>query len=630
MWTGMNIRHLETRSILPYELRQAKADYCRNKIATQNNNSKEAWKTINSLLGRSSSDTSVNELKVNDANLISPGEIAEAFNTYFSNVGPILANSMADSSVSFEQFVKPIQSKMLHFKLVPYSKVLNLLNSLSKSKASGLDKISGKILKAAASSIASSLTYIFNHALISSHFPSEWKVVRLLPLFKKGPRNLAENYRPISILPSINKLMERIMYDQLYEYLNENSLLSDHQFGFPKFHSTASALLDCTNSWYMNMDRKIFNLVVRFLDLKKAFDTVNHDILVRKLELYGITGNALSMIKSYLTDRKQKSQLGDVITSESRVTCGIPQGSILGPLLFLLYINDLPDCLRQVSPRLFADDTNLTAAGETIEEVELAMNNDLLRIKEWLLANKLSLNVAKTEFLLIGSHHKLNNLDSQPSVNIGHDSIKQVQHSRHSRVLGVEIDENLSWNKHIENVVKKVTSGIGAMRRIRDFVDRETLSSIYNALIRPHFDYCSEVWDTLGVGLSSRLQKLQNRAARIIMNLRYNTPGIEAINALGWEPLETRRAKSKVKQMYKVLNDLAPSSLATLFVRKRNITEYDLRGSSTSLQLPLPKTENLKKSFCYDGAKLWNSLPADMRDSDTLPTFINAIDAYNF
>ena len=136
--------------------------------------------------------------------------------------------------------------------------------------------------------------------------------------------------------------------------------------------------------------------------------------------------------------------------------------------------------LRQVSPRLFADDTNLTVAGETIEEVELAMNNDLLRIKEWLLANKLSLNVAKTEFLLIGSHHKLNNLDSKPSVNIGHDSIKQVQHST---VLGVEIDENLSWKKHIENVVKKVTSGIGAMRRIRDFVDRETLSSIYNALI---------------------------------------------------------------------------------------------------------------------------------------------------
>ncbi len=153
------------------------------------------------------------------------------------------------------------------------------------------------------------------------------------------------------------------------------------------------------------------------------------------------------------------------------------------------------------------------------------MDNDLLRIKEWLLANKLSLNVTKTEFLLISSHHKLNNLDFQPSVKIGYDCIRQV---RHSRVLGVEIDEYLSWNKHIENVVKKITSGIGSMRRIRDFVDRETLSTIYNALVRPHFDYCSEVWDILGVGLSSRLQKLQNRAARIIMNMGYNTPGMEA------------------------------------------------------------------------------------------------------
>ena len=151
-----------SRNKVNIALRQAKADYYRNKIATQNNNPKEAWKTINSLLGRSFSDTSVNELKINDANLTSP-------------------------SVSFEQFVKPTQSKMLRFKLVPYSKVLNLLNSLSKSKATGLDKISGKILKAAACSIASSLTYIFNHALISSHFPFEWKVARLLPLFKKGP-----------------------------------------------------------------------------------------------------------------------------------------------------------------------------------------------------------------------------------------------------------------------------------------------------------------------------------------------------------------------------------------------------------------------------------------------------------
>ena len=565
-----------------------------------------------------------NELKINDSKITSNEEIANAFNEYFTNIGPSLANSIDESNTSFKTFVKSAESKMDRFRLVSVGKVVKLLKGLSNCKAAGLDKISGKILKVAANTIAPSLTHIFNHGLISNCFPYEWKMARLVPIHKKGPRNLTENYRPISILPAISKIMERIMYDQIYQYLSDNSLLSEHQFGFRKFHSTASALLDSTNSWYVNMDRKKFNLVV-LLDLKKAFDTIDHGILLSKLELYGITGSALSMIRSYLSDRNKKCQLGDLMSTERRVTCGIPQGSILGPLFFLVYINDLPECLNQATPRLFADDTNLTVAGESIQEIELNMNSDLACINEWLLANKLSLNVTKTEFILIGSAHKLNNLVTQPDLKINHKKIKQVCNAT---VLGVELDDKLSWNRHIDKVAKKVTSGIGAIRKIRDFVDRDTLISIYNALINPHFEYCSEVWDTLGVGLSNRLQKLQNRAARVIMNFGNDISGPEAIKALGWETLETRRAKSKAKTMYKVLNNLAPSSLAELFEQKRNITQYDLRGSSTSLQLPQPKTEKLKKSFSYDGARVWNSLPADVRNSDTLTIFKNGIRAH--
>jgi hypothetical protein len=155
----------------------------------------------------------------------------------------------------------------------------------------------------------------------------------------------------------------------------------------------------------------------------------------------------------------------------------------------------------------------------------------------------------------------------------------------------------LSWNKHVENVAKKATSGIGAIRRIRDFVDRETLISIYNALVRPHFDYYSEVWDTLGIGLSTRLQNLQNRAARIIMSMKNNTPGLKAISALGWETLESQGTKSKSIKMYQVLNYLAPNALVNLFVRKSDITDYELRGSTASLQIPFPRTENLKEVF---------------------------------
>ena len=187
----------------------------------------------------------------------------------------------------------------------------------------------------------------------------------------------------------------------IFVFLCKHGLLSSSQFGFRKSHSTATALLECTNEWYVNLDRKLFNLVV-FIDLKKAFDTVDHQILFKKLEHSGIKGQAHSLLKSYLTNRGQKCQLNGFVSSEQPIKCGVPQGSILGPLLFLLYINDLPECLDNTRPRLIADDTNLTASGESMNDIEIAVNSDLENLRNWLMANKLRLNVAKTEFMLIG------------------------------------------------------------------------------------------------------------------------------------------------------------------------------------------------------------------------------------
>ena len=305
--------------------------------------------------------------------------------------------------------------------------------------------------------------------------------------------------------------------------------------------------------------------------------------------------------------------------------CGIPQGSILGPLFFLLYINDLPESLQQTTPRLFADDTNLTASGGTIEELESVMNSDLKLVKEWLLANKLNLNVAKTEFILIGSHYNLRNLHAQPEINIGQNHIKQVTHSK---VLGVEIDQFLSWHEHTDKIAKKVTSGLGAIKRIREFVDKKTLINVHNALVQPHFDYCSVVWDTLGESLSKRLQKLQNRSARLIMSMNNDTPHEVALNALGWKPLLVQRKEAKSKQMFKLLNGMAPSCLSDIFTKKQDVTKYSLRGLSTSLQLPLPKTENGKRSFSYDGPKVWNSLPEHIQKAKSLNEFKSKIAAF--
>ena len=415
----------------------------------------------------------MNEINLDGKSFTTPKDIAEGFNDYFSNIGPDLASKIDTSNYNFETYTITAESEFAAFQPVTVSHVCRLLHGLSSNKATGIDKISCKIIKIAAPAISDSLTFIFNQALTLSSFPNEWKMARVIPLYKNGQRNIPGNYRPISVLPAISKIMERIMYDQLYNYLTKFELLSDSQFGFRKSHSTATALLDCTNDWYMNLDRKMFNLVV-LIDLKKAFDTVDHQILLRKLELYGIKGEALTLLKSYLTNRNQKCQIKNSFSTERLIKCGVPQGSIVGPLFFLLYINDLPQCLNKTKPRLFADDTNLTASGDSITDLETAVNSDLENLRKWLIANKLSLNVAKTEFMLIGSKTMIKkNSDSRLNVFIENKQIKQVSECK---TLGVIVDRHLSWKSNSENICKKITAGISAIRRVKPFVDKDTLA----------------------------------------------------------------------------------------------------------------------------------------------------------
>ena len=539
-----------TRNKVNIKLRNAKKDYYSSKIAGQKSNPKKAWKSINNLLGRQNKPTVVNELTVGNNKLTCPEDIAEGFNEYFSNIGPDLSSRIDSSNYNFETYIKNAKSEFAAFQPVTVNQISHLLHGLSGNKATGIDKISCKIIKLAAPVISDSLTLIFNQAITLSSFPDEWKIARVVPLYKNGQRSIPGNYRPISVLPAISKIMERILHDQLYNYLTKFDLFSDTQFGFRKFHSTAGALLDCTNEWYINLDRKMLNLVV-LIDLKKAFDTVDYQILLSKLELYGIKGQAINLLKSYLTNRKQKCQIRNSFSSERLIKCGVPQGSILGPLLFLLYINDLPHCLSKTKPRLFADDTNLTASANSMTDLEAAVNSDLENLRKWLIANKLSLNVAKTEFILIGSKSVINNIsNSHPNVFIENKQIKQVYECK---TLGVKIDQHLSWKDNTDEICKKVTAGISAIRRIRPFVDQDTLILIYNAIVRLYFDYCSEVWDVFGEAQSKRLQKLQNRAARIILNVSNDVEHNIALRALGWEPLQMERKKAKAKNYVQVI-----------------------------------------------------------------------------
>ncbi|CAB4035214.1 Hypothetical predicted protein, partial [Paramuricea clavata] len=398
----------------------------------------------NEILGRSQKQNIVNEINLPEKTVTSNIELVNVFNDYFTDVGPKLAEKIEyEHNCSLRDFIpqhEPVERFI--FQPVNVATVYRLITKLTISKATGIDEISAKVLKAAAPAIAEPLTRIFDMSIATDRFPMEWKAAR------------------------------------------KQNILSEHQFGFRQFHSTTTTLLDCTNEWYINMDRGLYNTVV-LLDLKKAFDTVNHEILLRKFERYGFGNKALDLLSNYLTNRTQRCQLNGMLSDQRGITCGIPQGSILGPLLFIIYINDLPNCLKHTTPRMFADDTSFTAVGKTLNEAEEIANKDLKNIKVWLSSDKLSLNIAKTEYILIGSRSKINSMDVQPTVKIDTCPIKRV---KSAKVLGVEIDENLNWEKHIEYIASKVSSGIGALKKLKEFVDRDTLVLVYNALIQPHFD----------------------------------------------------------------------------------------------------------------------------------------------
>ena len=564
-------------------IKQAKKRYFSDNLKTSKGNPRKTWNLINELTSRNTSKSSnILEIQVDNTTISTPGDM-EAFNDHFTNIGQVLAQEVPAAEVNPEFYLSHTD-KAFCLKTPSLDVVINLLRNIDEKKATGLDMIPSKLLKMAASIVAPSLTAIFTKSIITGVYPTEWKMARVTPVFKKGVKSNLNNYRPISVIPVVSKVFEKIVYDQLYQYLNDNQLLSSCQSGFRSLHSTLTALLEATNSWSVNIDNGFLNGVV-FIDLKKAFDTIDHEIILRKLSFFGADQATAKWFQSYLSNRTQRCNVNGNLSSASTVTCGVPQGSILGPLLFLMYINDLPNCLRVAAPRMFADDTSITLSAKTVADLKLAVTSELNNLTCWLRANKLSLNVAKTELMIIGSRQRLNAQCEEIDISIDDRTIKRVDHTKS---LGLTIDAQLSWSKHVDEISKKVSSAIGALKRVRPFIPTDVAIQIYNALILPHFDYCSPVWDGLSGCLSDKLQKLQNRAARVITQSPFDTSSNLLLTMLKWEKLSLRRKKQKALIMYKTLNELAPDYLQCLFTQ-RHVNDYNLRNLEGKLSLPNAK-----------------------------------------
>ena len=483
----------------------------------------------------------------------------------------------------FTDYLNNPTEHRFNFNTITESETLSIINKLKSKNSSGKDEISNKLLKSIKDEIAKPLTIIINQSLRTGIFPDALKIAKVKPLYKKGDNFCLNNYRPISLLPTISKIFERVMFTQLYSYLNANNLLSEQQYGFRSQHSTELACVKLVDYITTEMDniKKIKSPTAIFLDLSKAFDTLNFNILLNKLQYYGIHGISLSLIRSYLTNRFQYVQFENSESDLLEIKTGIPQGSILGPLFFSIMINDLVNSSNKFKFLMYADDTTIYFNLEDfpIENREVLINNELEKVNKWLKLNKLAVNVDKTKSMLFHKRRPITPIQFSMNNRI----IDVVQYFNY---LGIMLDADMSWKTHVAMVRNKLSRINGILHRLKYIYPQNVLITLYKSLFVPHINYGSLLWGHAG----RALDKIQKKAVRTITYSNYiahSEPLLKELNLLKVEDLFELKVLKFLFKLYH--NTLPPYFNSYRSHLEKIVTPYTLRPHP----LPVPRVSHV-------------------------------------
>ena len=603
------------RNKVQRKIKKSKSEYYCNLIKDSRNNPSDLWKSVKEAIPGS------NPRKDNITSLISDGithtnptSMSSIFNKFFATIGVKLAEKFTMNTPTTNGVNQA--SSNFAFNTISCESVTKKIKELKPNKAVGLDKVSSRMLKDAADIVAPSLTSLFNISINNGCFPSTWKLAKISPLFKKGSKQDPSNYRPISVLPTISKLLEKAVHMQLYSYLRDNNLLSQKQFGFRLNSSTVTASAMFTDKTLSAMDKGQLTGAV-FIDLTKAFDTVNHSILLSKLCSLGVLNDspAYNWFESYLSNRCQVTVCNGTKSCPETVQIGVPQGSILGPLLFTLYINDLPDYLEHCDVTLYADDTVLFISDKSLHNIKSYMNSDLEKLNNWLKLNHLTLSISKSKFMIIGSSQRLNKIDSI-SFKVDNIDLDEVSSFKY---LGIVINNRLNWQDHVDQMFSKINKKLGLLKRIRYCLPLDARLMFFNSYVLPLFDYADIVWGDRGNStLMLQLQSLHNKAAKIILDLPIGSSASEALNKLKWKTLARRRAEHRAIFIYKCLNNLFSHRFNIEFNRDKH--EYNTRCKNNIRKSASRRNWGHWTSINF-ASNDWNKLDLSIRQSPSLASF---------
>ena len=609
------------RNKLKSLIHKAEVDYYRDKFKQISGNVRETWKLLGSVINRDLRNDGAGFFRENGVDITDKQEIVKKFNDYFVSIGSRLASLIPDSTTAFSNYLNAPNPNSIVFHPTTANEILAIVSNFKSKWSSGVDEIPINIMKASIEHLAEPISQIVNHSLSSGTFPDILKIAKVCPIYKSGEKCSFANYRPISILPSFSKVFEKVVANRLMFFFDSCNILIKNQYGFRKNHSTYMAIMAMYDKISTAIDKGEFAVGV-FIDLSKAFDTLDHEILLAKLDYYGVRGVALNWFKSYLKNRQQYVHLNGASSALSNIVCGVPQGSILGPLLFILYINDIIKCSDILQFILFADDTNLFYSNRNISELEFVMNIELSKLLNWFRANKLSLNAAKTNFIIFGNKRIPNDLDEVKLIldnNI-------LERTTCTKFLGVFLDEKLNWSQHLSNITVKISRGLGMIGRVRNVFPNDVLQMLYYSLIYPYLTYCCIIWGGAAATLLRKLEVLQNRAVRLVTRSPYRcsaNPLYKQLNLL--KTVDIHLLQTAVF-MYKYKNGLLPISCMTYCtVNLHRVHDTRINNYYIFKQF---RTTIRERSISIFGPKVWCSLPAGAQESESVEIFKHYVRRY--